>query len=359
MQIDTARGLYRLTFVLILAVLVLGAFLSLIGAFLIDIVLAAILAGLLYPLYQRSTVAFGGRQGLAAAVVVVGTVLAAALPLALFVTIVGYEALQVSNGTVAWIGNAAAHPDTVLAMLPRWLVANKAAHTVVTSLTANTAGAVNAVAGYLYRTASAITGSAAWALLDVLVIALAMAEFLRSGPAITARVVERIPVARTEAHAIVGKTLQVGAATLKSVVIGGTIQGFLVGIGFYAAGIGQPLLWGTIAAFASVVPALGAGLVWTPGAIYLMLTGHVLAGVLLLLWGAVVVSMSVNVLLANIVGRGAAIPPFLVFVSTLGGLGAIGPAGILIGPVLVGVLIGVLDLYYAVLRSSQLLSETE
>jgi predicted PurR-regulated permease PerM len=102
------------------------------------------------------------------------------------------------------------------------------------------------------------------------------------------------------------------------------------------------------------VPGLGSGLVWIPAAIYLFVTGKIAAGIGLIVWGALVVGIADNLLRVYIVGRGAALPSFIVFVSTLGGLTTFGPAGILVGPVLVGVLIGVLDLYQAVLKSSGL-----
>src|SRR5262249_5952149 len=155
---------------------------------------------------------------------------------------------------------------------------------------------------------SSATSGVAHLLLDVFVVSFAIAYFLQSGPALIERLMDRIPVARVEARHIVGKTLRVTAATLKSLILVGTVQGVLVGAGFAVAGIDNPWFWGTLGGVASAVPGLGAGLVWGPGAIYLALTGHLWAGIGLAIWGVAVVSMADNVLRLLIIGRGASMP---------------------------------------------------
>src|SRR4051812_792343 len=85
---DRATRLIRFTYVLILTVVVAGAFLRLIGDFLIDIVLAIIFAGLLHPLLEKSLPRFRGRRDIAAAAIVVAAILVVALPLAGIVAIV-------------------------------------------------------------------------------------------------------------------------------------------------------------------------------------------------------------------------------------------------------------------------------
>jgi predicted PurR-regulated permease PerM len=90
-----------------------------------------------------------------------------------------------------------------------------------------------------------------------------------------------------------------------------------------------------------------------------MLSGHMAAGIGLLAWGVCVVGVVDNVIRLHIIGRQAALPDFIVFVSTLGGLIVLGAPGVLIGPVLAGVVMGVLDLYQLVLHSSGISNELE
>ncbi len=224
-------------------------------------------------------------------------------------------------------------------------------------MAAHAADIVREVAAFLSRNASAVTQGAIRFLLDAFVVGFAFLYFLSEGPTLVKHFINQIPIARSEARAIVDRTLAITSAALKSIVIVGAVQGALVGLGFAVAGLGQPWFWGTVAAVASTVPAVGAGIVWLPAAIYLLIIHKYAAGIGLLLWGGLVISSIDNLLRIYIIGRSATIPAFLVFVSTLGGLFVIGPPGVLIGPALTGVVIGVLDLYQSVLKSSGLSNE--
>jgi predicted PurR-regulated permease PerM len=352
MSIETANRLYRFTFVLILAIAVAAAFVALIRSFVIDIALAAIFAGLLHPLFEKWLPALGGRRGAAAGCVLLLTVVIVIVPLGLIMALVGPEAAEMSQQGVSFLRGAIAHPQSVIGSLPPGLVGHQTAQ----MLNARAGAAVNSLSQLLSQWALSAAGDGVRLFFDLFVIAFALPYFLDRGPALVARIVERIPVSRGEAQAIAKKTLAITSSTLKGIVVVGIAQGVLIGTGFAVAGIGHPVFWGTIAGVASSVPGFGSGLVWAPGALYLLLTGHVAAGAGLAVWGLASVLIGDDGLRAHVVGRGASMPPFLVFISTLGGLTTLGPAGLLIGPVLAGLLIGVLDLYYAVLRSSGLLN---
>jgi predicted PurR-regulated permease PerM len=350
MSIETANRLYRFTFVLILALAVVAAFVFLISDFVIDIILAAIFAGLLHPLLEKWLPATRGRRGVAAGLVVVFAVTVVIVPLALVIVMVGPEAVQMGQKGVQFMQGALANPKAMVAHTPGL------DHGAVATLTARAGDAVTALSQLLSHWALSATRDAVRLFLDLFVIAFALTYFLRSGSKLVERVIERLPVSRGEAQSIAKKTLSITSSTLKAIVVVGAAQGVLIGTGFYVFGLGHPWFWGTIAGAASTVPGFGSGLVWAPGALYLALTGHIAAGAGLAVWGLLSVLLGDDGLRAAVVGRGSAMPPFLVFISTLGGLTTLGPAGLLIGPVLAGLLIGVLDLYYAVLRSSGLLN---
>ena len=352
MEIDPAKRLYRFGFVLILTVVACGVFLFVIQVFIVDIFLAAIFAGLLTPLFRRVSRLLGGREGLASAFIVVVGLLAFAFPLAAIMTVVVSEAVQVSGSVVAWIQNGIARPE--LAMLPRKFVESKEFSEAVNWFSSHAAGAVESLSNYLSSSVSLVLRGVGRLLLDLFVISFALVYFLQHGPKLIVQLEERIPLARPEAQAIVDRTLKITAATLRSVVIGGAVDGALIAIGFALAGVGQPLFWGTVAIVASQTPVLGCAVIWIPAAAYLLLTGHALAGLGLALWGTLINTVVDNFLRAYIVGRGAAIPAFLALVSTLGGIAVFGVAGVLIGPVLIGMTIGILDLYHQALKSSGL-----
>lgn len=125
----------------------------------------------------------------------------------------------------------------------------------------------------------------------------------------------------------------------------GVIQGTLGGIGFAVAGIEAAVFWGAIMAVLSVLPGIGATLVWAPAVIYLLLSGETFAGLGLLLWSAGVVGTIDNFLRPMLVGRDTEMPDLLILLSTLGGLALFGASGLVLGPILAALFMTVLAIY--------------
>ncbi|MCK5489818.1 MAG: AI-2E family transporter, partial [Gemmatimonadetes bacterium] len=92
-------------------------------------------------------------------------------------------------------------------------------------------------------------------------------------------------------------------------------------------------------------PGIGTALVWVPAVIYLFALGLAGKAIILGLWCAVVVGMVDNVLRPWLVGRDTQMSDLLVLISTLGGLIAFGPAGIIIGPIVAALWVTVWEIY--------------
>ena len=106
-----------------------------------------------------------------------------------------------------------------------------------------------------------------------------------------------------------------------------------------------PVLWGVIMALLALVPMLGAFLVWIPAALLLASEGHWGQSLLLTLWGTLVVGTIDNVLRPILVGNRLKLHTILVFISVVGGLILFGPAGLVLGPVVLTVTTGLLELW--------------
>ncbi|KAB0271884.1 AI-2E family transporter, partial [Klebsiella pneumoniae] len=89
-----------------------------------------------------------------------------------------------------------------------------------------------------------------------------------------------------------------------------------------------------IMAFLSLLPAIGAGLIWAPVAVYFLLTGAIWQGVVLILFGVLVIGMVDNVLRPLLVGKDTKLPDYVVLISTLGGMALFGLNGFVIGPLI-------------------------
>ena len=101
---------------------------------------------------------------------------------------------------------------------------------------------------------------------------------------------------------------------------------------------------------ASMLPVVGTSLVWIPGVIFLLATGETTAAIGLALWSAIIVSNIDNVLRPILVGGDTEMPDLLVLISTFGGLGMFGGAGLIVGPVLAAVTMTLVDISHETLK---------
>lgn len=134
-------------------------------------------------------------------------------------------------------------------------------------------------------------------------------------------------------------------ATVKGSFVIAVLQGLLGGLIFSILGIGGALLWSIAMAFLSLIPAIGAGFVWLPVAIYLLITGAFWNGIILILFGAFVISMVDNVVRPVLVGRDTQMPDWVIFISTIGGISLFGLNGVVIGPVIAALFIAIWGIY--------------
>ena len=123
------------------------------------------------------------------------------------------------------------------------------------------------------------------------------------------------------------------------------MQGALGGAIFWILGIQGPLLWGVLMAFLSLLPAIGAALIWAPVAIYFLVTGEIWNGIILTAFGVLVIGMIDNILRPILVGKDTQMPDYVVLISTLGGMALFGLNGFIIGPVIAAMFIAAWDLF--------------
>src|SRR4029434_8164744 len=139
-------------------------------------------------------------------------------------------------------------------------------------------------------------------------------------------------------------------ATVKGTIVIAILQGTLGGVIFWFLGIRAALLWAVLMAFLSLLPAVGAALVWVPVAIYFLVTGAVWEGLVLIAYGALVISLVDNFVRPILVGADTKMPDYVVLISTLGGLEVFGMNGIVLGPVIAAMFIVVWDIFAAANR---------
>ena len=168
---------------------------------------------------------------------------------------------------------------------------------------------------------------------------------LRDGPDLTARIREAVPLEESYKRNLSDKFTTVIRATIKGNIVVAATQGLLGGFIFWALGVQGALLWGVLMAFLSLLPAVGAGLIWVPVAIYFFATGAVVNGAILTAFGVVVIGLVDNLLRPLLVGKDTKLPDYIVLISTLGGMALFGLSGFVIGPAVAALFIAIWDLF--------------
>jgi predicted PurR-regulated permease PerM len=158
--------------------------------------------------------------------------------------------------------------------------------------------------------------------------------FLRDGQRLLEALVRALPLGDERERLLMARFAEVSRATIKGTIVVGIAQGAIGGIAFAILGLGAPVLWGTMMALMSILPAIGPAIIWVPAAIILLVNEHIVAGIALIVIGVFLIGMVDNVLRPVLVGRDTRMPDYLILLSTLGGLAGFGLAGIVIGPII-------------------------
>src|SRR5690606_9352962 len=148
--------------------------------------------------------------------------------------------------------------------------------------------------------------------------------FLRDGVTIMQRVRQALPLDDTLARHLGARFATVARATLKGTFLIGAIQGFLGGVAFWLLDLRAPILWGVVMGLLALLPAVGPPLVWIPAAIWLIATGALVKGLVLVVLGTVIIGLVDNLLRPILVGRDAGLPDYIILLSTLGGISMFG-----------------------------------
>ncbi len=168
---------------------------------------------------------------------------------------------------------------------------------------------------------------------------------LRDGPTVSRYIMRAIPLGESHKKHLLTKFTTVVKATVKGNIAVAAVQGALGGFIFWVLGLPGALLWGVLMAVLSLLPAVGAGLIWGPVAIYFLATGAIWQAAVLTVFGAIVIGLADNILRPRLVGKDLKLPDYVVLISTLGGLSLFGLNGFVIGPMIAALFIAAWSLF--------------
>lgn len=299
------------------------------------------------PLYRRLSNSLQQRRNLAAIATLTIIVLVVILPLALLAASMGQEASGVYDRLQSGDLDLVSVFRQVFDALPAW-AADLLKHFGLTSLgeaQSKLSAALIEGSQFLATKALNIGQGAVSFVVNLCVMLYLLFFLLRDEEALARQIRDAIPLRIEQKEALFRKFAIVIRATVKGDLLVALLQGALGGLIFWFLGVSAPLLWAASMAFLSLVPAIGAALVWGPVAIYFLATDATWQGIVLIIYGAFVIGLADNVLRPILVGKDTKMPNFVVLISTLGGIEMFGLNGFVIGPVIAAMFIAAWDIY--------------
>ena len=315
------------------------------GAVLWGTVLAIVFA----PLYRRLSRSMRQRRNLAALATVVIIVIIVILPSALITASLVQEASGLYGKFQSGELNLAGNFQQVVDALPTWVASllDRFGLTNLAEVQERLSAAL--VKGSQFLATQALNiGQITLELIVRLFVMLYLLFFLlRDGDDLFRTIKDAIPLRAGQQRAVFSKFANVIRATVKGTIAVAVLQGALGGLIFWFLGIRAALLWAVLMAFLSLLPAVGAALVWLPVAIYFLVTGAVWQGLVLIAYGVLVIGLVDNLLRPILVGSDTKMPDYVVLISTLGGIEIFGMNGIVLGPLIAAMFLVVWDIVSA------------
>ncbi len=308
---------------------------------------AIFLAIVFMPLHTRLLRRFGNRHSLAALATVAITLVVAILPLVLLTISVTQEASAIYARIKSGELNLAQFVQQILSNLPAWLQQWLDRFGLL-----DMAAAQRKMMTGLSQSGQAITSQALSIgqttfdfVISFFLLLYLLFFMLRDGPVLSQQLVRAIPLQAHHKSDLFAKFVTVVRATVKGNILVALIQGALGGLALWFLDVPGAILWGAVMAFLSLLPAIGAALVWLPVALWFLMTGAIWQGIALVAWGVLVIGLVDNLLRPLLVGKDTKLPDYLVLMSTLGGMAIFGLNGFVIGPVIAAMFVAAWQIF--------------
>jgi predicted PurR-regulated permease PerM len=321
-------------FALLAGVLVLVYFTF--KAFLTPLIFAAMLAIALAPFYRRLKKVCRGSAR-AGAFLTVGLLLVCIIVPASFL---GVQVIKEATGLY--------HSATIPGSQYEVIINNAITEPVqrlYPQFSFNTSDAIEKFTGWFVLNLENIFSGTIETIVQFFITIISLFYFLKDGKRLTEELITLSPLPKRYDEIIMEHITRAIHSIVSGSLFIALLQGVLAGIGLFLFGVPNPALWGTIAAFAALMPSLGTALIIIPSIVFLFVQGNTLGAIGLACWGAGLVGVIDNILMPYVVGRGTSLHPLFVLFSVLGGLAFFGPIGIFFGPIILSIAYTLIDIY--------------
>jgi predicted PurR-regulated permease PerM len=338
------RDMERRSFLLAIGIVSL-LFLLLLRPFFGALFWACAIGVLFHPLQQRLLRLFRGRANTAAFCTLSFCAVIAVVPAWFIVSSFVDEGAALYHKIHSGQIDPAAFVDRVKLQFPIIEETMEKAHLDVGKIKEELSSIVVGASKFLAQNAVAIGQNTVGLLVDLALMLYVAFFMLRDGPKLVALLIRALPLGDEREKMIFGKFAEVTRATVKGNLVVAAVQGSLGGLIFWILGIHGAVLWGVVMTVLSMIPVVGASLIWAPVAAYLFITGETTEGIVLASFGAFVIGLVDNILRPILVGRDTKLPDFIVLLSTLGGFVIFGMNGFVIGPLVAALFVALWEIF--------------
>jgi len=182
-------------------------------------------------------------------------------------------------------------------------------------------------------------------LVNLVVVIIALFVMFKDGERFLHWLIDILPMDQEYKHRIARQLYTTTMAVVRGILLTAVFQGLTGALGYWLAGVPAPALFGVLTSFAALVPFVGTSLIWLPLSAVMFFWKGYQTGLFVLIWGAVAVGLLDNLIRPVLIGKGAKLPIFLLFLGIFGGIKVYGPLGILLGPLLISCVIVFLQIY--------------
>lgn len=343
-----SRQLHEKTFLALLVVVTI-AFGWILLPFYGAVFWGSVLAILFAPFYRKLLIKMKQRRNLAALTTLVLVLVLVILPLTLITISMVKQGMLVYDNIRSGQLNFGVYFQQTVAALPQWVVRLLERFGIgdIATLQETLSRAATQGSQLIAKQAISIGQNTFDFLIGFGIMLYLLYFLLRDGNDLSTRIREAIPLTPVHKRHLFTKFTTVIRATVKGNIAVAAAQGALGGLIFWILGVQGALLWGVLMAFLSLLPAIGAALIWGPVAIYFLATGALWQGFTLIAFCVLVIGLVDNIMRPILVGKDTQMPDYVVLISTLGGMSLFGLNGFVIGPVIAAMFMSAWDLFSA------------
>lgn len=321
--------------------------------FLDSIILACVFTTICQPLFKACLKITRGQRAIAALIVLTGICLIIALLITIFVVGLIPQARTSINAVNQWLGGThlgealGTHLEPLLGWIqmhfPEMEISLMDIRTNITLLSSR-------AGQYILGSATSLVGNTLLFFTHLALTLLIMFFLFIDGPTLLKRLAYLLPMRDEQTGVVIDSLRRVSRAVLIGGFCVALLQGIVGGIGLAIVGI-PALFWGTVMIFAALVPVVGTGLIWVPAVLFLLIMNEWKSAIFLLVWCGILVTSIDSILRPILMRDSAKLPILFLFLSILGGITVFGALGLLYGPMILGLVAVMLDLYAEEYRS--------